>query len=140
MRDILLIIMFVLLWAKNAYGLKLALQLRCAVKTNSLIQCPAEIIWTFGTSSISAFCTKYAGAVFSFNGKQIRSSMICVCDYKLIKGHKVTVIFPEGNPKIFALSKQHIKNAVLTYGVLTVVFALLSISTTIIYLLAFYRR
>ena len=134
-ENLYLPILFVMLWVKNAYGLKLALQLRSAVKTNSLIKCPAEIIWAFG-SPPTHLGTKYVRVTLLFDEKRISSNMICVCSSKLKKGDKVTVIFPESNPKIFAFSKQQIKDAVLTYGVFTVVFAFLSI----IYILAFFKN
>ena len=140
MRYIIYPILSVLLCAKNAYCLKPSLQFLRAVKANTYIQCQAEIIWAFGTSNGTYFTRKYAKAVYTVDGKQICGKMICACDFRIDKGDKVTVIFPKSNPKIFAFSEQHIKNAVLTYCVLTVVFAFLSIGMTVIYLLAFFER
>ncbi|MDE5765152.1 MAG: hypothetical protein K2N49_05515 [Ruminococcus sp.] len=139
MKDIILPIFFVLLWAKNAYCLKFALQFLHDVKANAYVECWAKIIWAFSTSGGTYFSRKYAKAVYTVDGKQIHSKMICACDFRIDKGNILTVIFPESNPKIFALSKQHVKNAVLTYGVLTAVFAFCSIGMTIIYLLAFFE-
>lgn len=138
--DIVLPFLCVLLWAKNVYCLKLALQLRHAVKTKTYTQCWAEIVWAFSTSNGTYFTRKYAKAVYTVDGKQICGKMICACDFRIDKGNKVTVIFPKSNPKIFAFSKQHVKNAVLTYGILTAVFAFCSIGMTAIYLLAFFEK
>ena len=128
-----------LLYAQNTYCLRLALQFLHDVKANTYIQCPAEIIWAFSTSNGTYFTRKYAKAVYTVDGKQICGKMICACDFRIDKGNKVTVIFPKSNPKIFAFSEQHVKNAVLTYSVLTVVFALCAICMTVVYLLAFFE-
>lgn len=139
MRYIIYPILSVLLCAKNAYCLRLALQFLRAVKANTYIQCQAEIIWAFGTSNGTYFTRKYAKAIYTVDGKQIFGKMICTCDFRIDKGDKVTVIFPKSNPKIFAFSEQHVKNAVLTYSVLTAVFALCAICLTVVYLLAFFE-
>ena len=138
MNDVALPILFVLLWAKNVYCLKLALQFHRDVKANMYIQCWAEITLAFGTTTGGYFSRKYARATYTVDRKQICANMICAYDSRIDKGDKVTIIIPESNPKIFAFSKQHLKNAVLTYSVLTVVFAFLSIGMTVIYLLAFF--
>ena len=138
MNDVALPILFVLLWAKNVYCLKLALQFHRDVKANMYIQCWAEITLAFGTTTGGYFSRKYARATYTVDRKQICANMICTYDSRIDKGDKVTIIIPESNPKIFAFSKQHLKNAVLTYSVLTVVFAFLSIGMTVIYLLAFF--
>jgi len=138
---ILFVLLLVLLWAKNVYCLKLALQFHRDVKANMYIQCWAEITLAFGTTTgryFSRNSRKYARATYTVDSKQICANMICTYDSKIDKGDKVTIIIPESNPKIFAFSKQHLKNAVLTYSVLTVVFAFLSIGMTVIYLLAFF--
>ncbi len=137
MRHIIYPILCVLLWAKNAYCLKFALQFLHDVKANAYVECWAKIIWAFGTSNGTYFTRKYAKAVYTVDGKQICGKMICACDFRIDKGNILTVIFPKSNPKIFAFSQQHLKNAVLTYSVLTAVFAFCSIGMTAIYLLAF---
>lgn len=139
MRYTIYPILCVLLWAKNAYCLKLALQFLRDLKANTYIQCPAEIIWAFSTSNGTYFTRKYAKASYTVDGKPICGKMICTCDFRIDKGDRVTVIYPKSYPKVFAFSPQHVKNAVLTYSVLTIVFALCAICMTVIYLLAFFE-
>lgn len=139
-NDIIFLILLVFLWAKNVYCLKIALQFHRDVKANAYIKCQAKIIWAFGTSANTGFSRKYARAACAADGKQIRADMICAYDSRIDKGDKVTIIIPKSNPKIFAFSRQHLNNAVLTYSVLTIVFAFLSIGMTVIYLLAYFDR
>lgn len=140
MRYIIYPILCVLLWAKNVYCLKLALQLRHAVRKKTYIQCGAEIIWALGTSGGTYFSRKYAKAIYTVDGEQICGKMICASDYRIDKGDKVTVIISKNRPDVFALSEQHMKDAVLTYGVLMVLFALCSIGMTTIFLLALFDK
>ena len=114
MRYIIYPILCVLLWAKNVYCLKLALQLRHAVRKKTYIQCGAEIIWALGTSGGTYFSRKYAKAIYTVDGEQICGKMICASDYRIDKGDKVTVIISKNRPDVFALSEQHMIDAVLT--------------------------
>jgi len=66
--------------------------------------------------------------------------MLCASDYRIDKGDKVTVIISKNRLDVFALSEQHMKDAVLTYGVLMVLFALCSIGMTTIFLLALFDK
>lgn len=137
--DAFLLLLFIICCVKNAINLNIALHFYHDIKAKAYTHCYAVIAMAYGISNRNYDSRKYAKAKYIIDGKDITGKMICSYDSRVEKGDKVTVIFPKSNPKIFAFSEQHVKNAVLTYSVLTVVFALCAICMTVVYLLAFFE-
>lgn len=120
---VILLILSGLFCVKNFVGLKKALLFRRAVKGGKYIRCYAEVTAAFGISGHNYFSRKYAKAKYSFDGKDVVGTMICAYDSRVDKGDRVTVIVPESDPGLFAFSEKQVGDAVLTYSVLSVVFA-----------------
>lgn len=72
------------------------------------------------------YSTAGARAKYQQGGEDAEVRMICAYDQRLEKDQKVDVIVDRCSGELFALSVQHIKNAVLTYGVYTGVTLLLA--------------
>ncbi len=124
---------------KNFVNLKKALQFRYAIKAKTYINCCAEITMAYGISNRCYNSRKYAKAEYTVEGKYIIGKMICAYDYRVEKGERVNIIVPKNNLNIFAFSEKQVKNAVMTYSVLTAFFAACFI-TVIVACLYLYRK
>lgn len=72
------------------------------------------------------YSTLGARATYQYDEEDVDGRMVCSYDERLEKDQKVDVIVDRRSGKIFALSVQQIKNAVLTYAVYTGVTLLLA--------------
>ena len=129
--DAFLLLLFVLCCVKNAINLNIALNFYHDIKDKAYTHCYAVITMACGISNRNYDSRKFAKAKYIIDGKDITGKMICSYDSRVEKGDKVYIIVPQNNLNIFAFSEKQVKNAVMTYSVLTSFFALCFITMTI---------
>lgn len=94
------------------------------------IKTVSAVVISSRTAVHSGTSTGKAKAVYTLNNKEIKGRMICAYYQKLDPDDKIRIIPDKRNGTLFAFSVQHIKDAVLTYSV----FSLLSVLFTAIML------
>lgn len=129
--DAFLLLLFVICCVKNAVNLNIALHFYHDIKDKAYTHCYAVITMAYGISNRNYDSRKYAKAKYNIDGKDITGKMVCSYDSRVEKGDKVYIIVPQNNLNIFAFSEKQVKNAVMTYSVLTSFFALCFITIAI---------
>lgn len=70
--------------------------------------------------------TDGARAAYRLDGKKVKGRMICACDDRLDKDDRVDVIVCRRYEKLFAMSVKHVRDAVLTYSVFSILSLLMT--------------
>lgn len=102
------------------------------LKTGVIHSVRAVIYKVSGHSVHDIYTTKKAYANYTLNQKKYDGIMICISNKKINAGNTFTIFISEKNPNYFAISKQHIKESLFTYLLLTIIIAVVLVCLTVI--------
>lgn len=117
---IILIVGVLLIILNMVNKLRISVQFYSAVKYQRCILCSAEIL-EIRTSANSRGSIKYATAKYTINGKQIIGLIICTYGgpIPIRQQRRVNVMVNPYNINLYAFSEEHVKDALLTYSILS---------------------
>ncbi|MDE6727317.1 MAG: hypothetical protein K2J80_05185 [Oscillospiraceae bacterium] len=122
-RSFVMCALLIFLAAVSVIKLIRAVRFQRAVKSGQTVRVTGTVTFKFGFKGRRPDSCTHAWARYSLNGKKIVGVMICSVDQRLQIDQSMDIIVPKSGLKVFAFNEKQVRDAVLTYAVLSAVAA-----------------